>query len=84
MHQFGDKRNPKGNATLNALTSAGAVLIFGGMIALSASLSDGRAKNHPCMSQQDITWHQDRSRNGVSLTCTQDIMLRNQRENGER
>lgn len=65
---------------MNALISAGAVLIFGGMIVLSASFNDGRTRNHPCMSQQDISWYQERSRSGVSLTCTEEIMLRNQRE----
>lgn len=65
---------------MNMLISTGAVVMFGGLVMLSASFSDGRSSSRPCMNQQDISWYQERSRNGVSITCNEKVMLRNLRE----
>lgn len=65
---------------MNGLISTAALAMFGGMVWLSASFSDGATSRRPCLSQQDISWYQERSRNGVSITCNETIMLQNLRE----
>lgn len=64
---------------MNALILLGTAAMLGGMLLLSVTFSDGRTSNHPCLSQEDILWYQDRSRNGVSLTCTPEIRMQNLR-----
>jgi len=65
---------------MNVLISFAFLVMLVGMAVLFASFAEDGVSSRPCIGLQDITWHQERSRSGVSLTCNRDIMQRNRRE----
>ncbi len=62
----------------NRFIAGSTAIALGGLLILSAALSDGRTGGGACLTRADVAQAQEQSRNGVSLTCTPEIRARGQ------
>ena len=63
-----------------SLTVSASILtlfLVGGVVAQSNKGENSQISHADCLSQEDVTWHAERSKSGIARTCTNSILQHN-------